>query len=64
MSSAQPAELDGEPARRFEGTGDGRTVAVLIAVRGGKTWTVTLNGPAEGFSPTALEDAASSWRWD
>jgi hypothetical protein len=33
-------------------------------VRGGKTWTITLNGPSEGFSPTALEDAASSWRWD
>jgi hypothetical protein len=30
----------------------------------GKTWTLTLNGPAAGFTPTILDEAARSWRWD
>jgi hypothetical protein len=64
VAPARPAQLDGEAARRFEGTGDGRTVALLVCVRGEKTWTLTLNGSAEGFSPAVLDRAVESWRWD
>jgi hypothetical protein len=64
LEDPEPARLDGERALRFEGTGDGRTVGMLLAVHAGKTWTVTLNAREDRYDAAVLDRAIESWSWD
>jgi len=64
LGATRNVSLGGAPARRFEGTDDERRVAVVVAVRGEKTFTLTLNAPLDVYSARPLDAAVRSWRWD
>jgi hypothetical protein len=61
-----PAELAGEPARRFDATLDGARLSEVVAVHAGRAYTVTITAaPAEhGRAVRELERVLSSWDWD
>jgi hypothetical protein len=66
LGPARPAELAGEPARRFDATLDGSRLSEVVAVHGGRAYTVTITAaPAEhGRAVRELERVLSSWDWD
>ena len=58
--------LDGEPARRFDARLPDRRLSEVVAVHGGRAFTVTLTGaPATfGRDVEAFVAVLRSWRWD
>jgi hypothetical protein len=66
LSASEPAELAGAPAQRFDAADGERRRRLLVAVRGGRVYTVSLTAAADAFEQRldAMEDMVASWRWD
>jgi hypothetical protein len=66
LAPVQELELAGEPARAFEATGDGRRRRTVVAVHGGRVYTISLTTAAGAFDQRAkvMDAVLGSWRWE
>ena len=65
-SAPQTMTLAGEPAQGYDFAAEGRTGRTIVAIRGGRTYALSLVADEEDFARVrpAMESVATSWRWE